>query len=148
MKISQKGLDLLKQFEGIKLKPYLCPAGIATISIGCTYYEDGTKVKMTDPEVSQARATEIFLNVLKHYEASVDSFTRDDITQEQFDALVSFAYNVGTGALKNSTLLKKVNADPNDKYIESQFLIWNKVKGVTIKGLTLRRQAESNLYFS
>ena len=148
MKISQKGLDLLKQFEGVKLKPYLCPAGIATISIGCTYYEDGTKVRMTDPEISQARATEIFLNVLKHYESSVDSFTRDDITQEQFDALVSFAYNVGTGALKNSTLLKKVNADPNDKFIESQFLIWNKVKGVPIKGLTLRRQAESNLYFS
>ena len=147
MKISQKGLDLLKRFEGIKLKPYLCPAGIATISIGCTYYEDGTKVRMTDPEISQARATEIFLNVLKHYESSVDSFTRDDINQNQFDALVSFAYNVGTGALKKSTLLKKVNANPNDKFIESQFLIWNKVKGVEVKGLTLRRQAESKLYF-
>lgn len=148
MKISQNGLDLLKRFEGVRLKPYLCPAGIPTISIGCTYYEDGTKVKMTDPEISQARATEIFLNVLKHYESSVDSFTRDDITQNQFDALVSFAYNEGTGALKNSTLLKKVNADPNDKFIESQFLIWNKVNGVPNKGLTLRRQTESNLYFS
>jgi lysozyme len=148
MKISQNGLDLLKRFEGVRLKPYLCPAGIPTISIGCTYYEDGTKVRMTDPEISQARATEIFLNVLKHYESSVDSFTRDDITQNQFDALVSFAYNVGTGALKNSTLLKKVNADPNDKFIESQFLIWNKVNGVPNKGLTLRRQTESNLYFS
>jgi len=110
MKISQKGLDLLKRFEGVRLKPYLCPAGIPTISIGCTYYPDGTKVRMTDPEITQARATEIFLNVLKHYESSVDSFTRDDITQNQFDALVSFAYNVGTGALKKSTLLKKVNA--------------------------------------
>ena len=148
MKISLKGLDLLKRFEGVRLKPYLCPAGIATISIGCTYYPDGTKVRMTDPEISQARATEIFLNVLKHYESSVDSYTRDDITQNQFDALVSFAYNVGTGALKKSTLLKKVNADPNDKFIESQFLIWNKVKGVEVKGLILRRQAESKLYFS
>jgi lysozyme len=148
MKISQNGLDLLKRFEGVRLKPYLCPAGIPTISIGCTYYEDGTKVRMTDPEISQARATEIFLNVLKHYESSVDSFTRDDITQNQFDALVSFAYNVGTGALKNSTLLKKVNANPNDKFIESQFLIWNKVNGVPNKGLTLRRQTEYNHYFS
>lgn len=147
MKISQNGLDLLKRFEGVRLKPYLCPAGIATISIGCTYYPDGTKVRMTDSEISPARATEIFLNVLKHYESSVDSFTRDDITQNQFDALVSFAYNVGTGALKKSTLLKKVNADPNDKFIESQFLIWNKVKGVEVKGLTNRRQAESKLYF-
>ena len=148
MKISQKGLDLLKRFEGVRLKPYLCPAGIPTISIGCTYYPDGTKVRMTDPEITQARATEIFLNVLKHYESSVDSFTRDDITQNQFDALVSFAYNVGTGALKKSTLLKKVNANPNDKFIESQFLIWNKVKGVPVKGSTQRRQAESKLYFS
>lgn len=148
MKISQKGLDLLKKFEGVRLKPYLCPAGIATISIGCTYYPDGTKVRMTDDEISPARAIEIFLNVLKHYESSVDSFTRDDITQNQFDALVSFSYNVGTGALKKSTLLKKVNADPNDKFIESQFLIWNKVNGVQVKGLTLRRQAESKLYFS
>ncbi len=148
MKISQKGLDLLKRFEGVRLKPYLCPAGIPTISIGCTYYPDGTKVRMTDPEITQARATEIFLNVLKHYESSVDSFTRDDITQNQFDALVSFAYNVGTGALKKSTLLKKVNANPNDKFIESQFLIWNKVNGVPVKGLTLRRQEESKLYFS
>lgn len=148
MKISQKGLDLLKRFEGVRLKPYLCPAGIPTISIGCTYYPDGTKVRMTDPEISQARATEIFLNVLKHYESSVDSFTRDDITQNQFDALVSLSYNIGTGALKKSTLLKKVNANPNDKFIESQFLIWNKVAGVEVKGLTLRRQAESNLYFS
>ena len=148
MKISQKGLDLLKRFEGVRLKPYLCPAGIATISIGCTYYPDGTKVRMTDPEISPARATEIFFNVLKHYESSVDSYTRDDITQNQFDALVSFAYNVGTGALKKSTLLKKVNANPNDKFIESQFLIWNKVKGVPVKGLTQRRQAESKLYFS
>lgn len=148
MKISQKGLDLLKRFEGVRLKPYLCPAGIPTISIGCTYYPDGTKVRMTDPEITQAKATEIFLNVLKHYESSVDSFTRDDITQNQFDALVSFAYNVGTGALKKSKLLKKVNANPNDKFIESQFLIWNKVNGVPVKGLTLRRQAESKLYFS
>ena len=61
-RISQKGLNLLSQFEGLRLKPYLCPAGIPTISIGCTYYPDGTKVKLTDPEISEAKATEIFLN--------------------------------------------------------------------------------------
>ena len=64
--ISQKGLSLIKKFEGIKLKPYLCPAGIPTISIGCTYYEDGTKVKMTDASISQAKATDIFLNVISY----------------------------------------------------------------------------------
>ena len=62
--ISQKGLSLIKKFEGVKLKPYLCPAGIPTISVGCTYYEDGTKVRMTDAPISEARATDIFLNVI------------------------------------------------------------------------------------
>ena len=145
--ISQSGLSLIKKFEGVKLKPYLCPAGIPTISIGCTYYEDGTKVRMTDAPISEARATDIFLNVIKHYERSVDSFCRDDINQNQFDALVSFCYNVGAGALKKSTLLKKVNADPNDASIKLEFLKWNKSGGKVLNGLTLRRNAESELYF-
>lgn len=147
-RISQKGVSLLKKYEGIRLKPYLCPAGIPTISIGCTYYPDGTKVKLTDPEISEAKATEIFLNVIKHYEQSVDSFTRDDINQNQFDALVCLCYNIGAGALKNSTLLKKVNADPNNKFIRDSFLAWNKSGGKVLQGLTNRRNAEANLYFS
>ena len=146
--ISQKGLSLIKKFEGVKLKPYLCPAGIPTISFGCTYYEDGTKVRMTDAPISEARATDIFLNVIKHYERSVDSFCRDDINQNQFDALVSFCYNLGAGALKKSTLLKKVNADSNDPSIKLEFLKWNKSGGKVLNGLTLRRNAESELYFS
>jgi len=138
---------LIKLFEGITFKPYLCPAGIPTISIGCTYYPDGTKVKMTDSPISEARATEIFLNVIKHYEHSVDSFCRDDINQNQFDALVSFCYNLGAGSLKSSTLLKKVNADSNDPLIKDEFLKWNKCQGKVLKGLTERRKAEADLYF-
>jgi len=145
--ISPKGLSLIKRFESVKLKPYLCPGGIPTISIGCTYYEDGTKVKMTDAPISEARAMDIFLNVIKHYERSVDSFCRDDINQNQFDALVSFCYNLGAGALKSSTLLKKVNANPNDELIRLEFLKWNKAGGKVLNGLTLRRQAEAELYF-
>ena len=145
--ISQRGLSLIKRFEGVELKPYLCPGGIPTISIGCTYYEDGTKVKMTDAPISEARAMDIFLNVVKHYERSVDSFCRDDINQNQFDALVSFCYNLGAGALKSSTLLKKVNANPNDELIRLEFLKWNKAQGKVLNGLTLRRQAEAELYF-
>jgi len=146
-KISQKGLSLLKEFEGIRFKPYLCPAGIPTISIGCTYYPDGIKVKMDDPIISEARATEIFLNVIKHFENSVDSFTRDDINQNMFDALVSFSYNLGANALKNSTLLKKINLNPNDPTIEKEFLKWNKSGGKVLAGLTKRRKAEADLYF-
>ena len=146
--ISQSGLSLIKRFEGVKLKPYLCPAGIPTISIGCTYYEDGTKVRMTDAPISEARATDIFLNVIKHYERSVDSFCRDDINQNQFDALVSFCYNLGAGSLKSSTLLKKVNANPNDLLISKEFAKYKYSNGKISQGLINRRQAESELYFS
>ena len=82
------------------------------------------------------------------YEKGVDSFTRDDISQGQFDALVSFAYNVGLNALRNSTLIKKVNKNPSDPSIAKEFLKWNKVNGKALQGLTRRREAEAKLYFS
>jgi lysozyme len=74
--------------------------------------------------------------------------TRDDITQNQFDALVSFAYNVGLEAFRKSTLLKKVNANPNDKLISNQFLRWNKSRGRVLQGLTNRRIEEARIYFA
>ncbi len=147
-KISQKGLDLIKQFEGLKLKPYLCPASIPTIGYGNTYYTDGKKVKLTDPSITQAKADELLRFLIQSYEKDVDSFCRDDISQHQFDALTSFAYNCGPRNLKSSTLLKKVNLNPNDPTIRAEFIKWNKGAGKVLAGLTKRRQAESDLYFS
>ena len=141
-------VDLIKQFEGLKLKPYLCPASIPTIGFGNTYYPDGTKVKLTDPSITQDKAEELLKFLLVTYEKAVDSFCRDDISQGNFDALVAFSYNVGIGALQKSTLIKKVNANPKDVTIADEFLKWNKAKGTVLKGLTKRRQAEANLYFS
>jgi lysozyme len=146
-KLSLKGYDLIKTYEGLKLKPYKCPAGIPTISIGCTYYPDGTKVKLTDPVISESYAKELFYSIVVHYEKAVDSFCRDDINQNQFDALVSFAYNLGVGNLQKSTLIKKVNLNPKDVTIADEFLKWNKANGTVLKGLTKRRQAEADLYF-
>lgn len=145
---SQKGLNLIKSFEGLSLKPYLCPAGIPTISYGLTYYSNGTKVKLTDKPITQQEADTMLMNALKHYEQGVDSFTTDSVNQNQFDALVSFAYNCGLGNLKSSTLLKKVNANPNDPTIRQEFLKWNKGGGKVLPGLTKRRTAEANLYES
>ena len=145
-RISQKGLNLIQRFEGLSLKPYKCPAGIWTIGYGTTFYTNGTKVKETDNPISQAEATNLLIEVLKHYEQSVDSFCRDDISQNQFDALVSFCYNVGAGSLKSSTLLKKVNVNPNDETIPLEFMKWNKGGGKVLKGLTERRKAEADLY--
>ena len=146
--ISKKGKDLIKKYEGFRAKPYLCPAKVPTIGYGATYYPDGRKVKLTDSAISECFATNLFEVMLTPYEKAVDSFCRDDISQNQFDALVSFAYNLGVTALKNSTLLKKVNTNPNDKTIKNEFLKWVNAGGKKLQGLVNRRTEESDLYFS
>lgn len=151
MKVNQasaKGINLIKKYEGLSLKPYKCPAGLATIGYGATYYPNGIKVKLTDKSISKYEASTMLSNMLRHYEIAVDSYTRDDITQGQFDALVSFAYNCGLGNLKSSTLLKKVNANPSDPSIRQEFLKWNKGGGKVLAGLTKRRTEEADLYES
>ena len=146
--ISKKGKDLIKKYEGFRAKPYLCPAKVPTIGYGATYYPDGRKVKLTDSAISEGFATNLLEVMLTPYEKAVDSFCRDDINQNQFDALVSFAYNLGVTALKNSTLLKKVNTNPNDKTIKNEFLKWVNAGGKKLQGLVNRRTEESDLYFS
>jgi len=147
-KISKKGLDLIKKFEGLKLKPYLCSAGVPTIGYGNTLYENGKKVSLKDTIITEQRATELLSHSLKNLEQHVDSFCRDDINQNQFDALVSFAFNLGPYNLKSSTLLKKVNKNPNDPTIRDEFMRWTKAGGKVLKGLVERRKCEADLYFS
>ena len=147
-KTSKKGIDLIKKYEGFRSKPYLCPAKVATIGYGATYYPNGVKVKLSDPAIDEKHASLLLEAMLVPYEKAVDSFCRDDINQNQFDALVSFAYNLGNGALKGSTLLKKVNANPNDIAIKKEFLKWRFAGGKELKGLVNRRTEEANLYFT
>ena len=146
-KISNDGLTLLKELEGFRDKPYLDAAGIPTIGYGSTYYKQGTRVTLQDVKISQFEASNLLSDLVVHFERSVDSFTRDDVTQNQFDALVCFAYNVGSNALKGSTLLKKINSRASNEEIKTQFLRWNKVNGRANAGLTNRRLKEINLYF-
>lgn len=143
-KVSKNGLAFIGQEEGLRLKPYKCSAGVPTIGYGSTYYEDGSKVKMTDPAITKDRAEKLFLNTLKHYEMCIYTSTRDDINQNQFDALVSLCYNIGTHAFKKSTLLKRVNKNPNGSDIEGAFLMWKNAGGKPI--LLARRQREYKLY--
>jgi lysozyme len=147
-KISKQGIELIKKFEGLKLKPYLCSAGVPTIGYGNTFYENGVKVKLSDPAISQERADQLLGFTLASFEKYVDSFCRDDISQSQFDALVSFCFNLGPNSLKSSTLLKKVNANPIDESIRLEFGKWTKAGGRVLKGLVTRRNAEADLYFS
>jgi lysozyme len=147
-KISQKGIDLIKKYEGFSAKPYLCPAQIPTIGYGATYYENDKKVTMQDSIITEDRGVELLKHLLVTFEKAVDSFCRDDINQNQFDALVSFAYNLGTGSLKSSTLLKKVNANPADPTIKDEFMKWVNAGGKKLPGLVKRRTDEAALYFS
>lgn len=148
IKTSAAGINLIKEFEGFRSLPYLCPANIPTIGYGTTFYPSGKKVKLTDPPISEALATEYLEYNLKSFEGYVDSFTRDDITQSQFDALVSFAYNLGPINLQKSTLLKKVNTNPQDPTIKNEFLKWVNANGKRLAGLVKRREAEAKLYFN
>jgi len=147
MKISHTGLQIIKKYEGLSLQPYLCPAGIPTIGYGSTYYEDGSKVTMKDYPITKQKAELLLLNVVVDFERGVNRLVTSTINQNQFDALVSFSYNVGLGSFKSSTLLKRVNNNPQDADICYQFSRWNKAGGKPLAGLTRRRKEEAELYF-
>jgi lysozyme len=147
MKLNQAGIKLMHDFEGCKLTAYLCPANVATIGYGNTYYEDGKPVKLGDT-ITQERANELFNMIAEDFAKRVRTLLRVTLNENQFSALVSFAYNAGVANLNKSTLLRKVNANPLDPTIDAEFLKWNKANGQVLAGLTRRRQAESKLYFT
>lgn len=146
--LDQKGIDFLVNEEGLVLHPYKDIAGVWTIGIGMTFYpETGKRVQKTDPALTKEEAIRQFKIMLDPYEKGVWAPTRDDITQNQFSALVSFTYNEGVSAIKGSTLLRKVNANPLDATIRDEFLKWTKA-GNDPKALKKRRTREADLYFS
>jgi len=144
MKTSQNGINLIKQFEGLFLAPYLCPAGKPTIGVGSCYYENGTKVKMTDKPITEKRALELLSATLVNYEAIVKGSIKVALNQNQFDALVSHTYNTGG----SKTLFTLINNKSDDSMIrnwfETKYVIGG---GKTLPGLVKRRKAEANLYF-
>lgn len=145
MEVNKAGKDLIKRFEGCKLKAYKCPAGLWTIGYGNTFYEDGTKVKEGDV-ITQERAEQLFDIVLNEFASKVDGLVKSNVTENNFAALVSFTWNVGVGNFQRSTLLRKVNANPKDKTILAEFKKWTRANGEVLKGLVRRRDAEAKLY--
>lgn len=149
MNISRKGIELLKEFEGLRLNAYKCSAGVATIGYGSTYYPDKSNVKMGDVLRDKLEAEILLINTLVVYDIYVSKYTKSvKLTQYQFDALVCFAFNVGLGNLSKSTLLKMVLANPNDPKITPEFAKWNKAGGKVLQGLVKRRAKEAQLYFT
>jgi lysozyme len=147
MILDNKGYLFITKHEGLSLKPYLCPAKIPTIGYGNTYYSDGKRVTILDKEITKQQAFDMFKEIANRFAKRVDTLVTSNINQNQFNALVSFAYNVGTGNFSSSTLLKKVNKNPDDLTIKAEFLKWNKANGKVINGLTNRRIEEAHLYF-
>lgn len=148
MTTGQKGIDLIKSFESWFAKPYLDPVGVPTIGWGTIMYPSGKRVTMKDPAITREQGEEYFRWEVKQKETAVSSLVKSRINQNQFDALVSFTYNLGVGNLAKSTLLKKVNRDPKDETIRAEFAKWKNADGKPLKGLIRRRAAEADLYFS
>lgn len=146
MKPSKRCIDLIKEFEGFSDRPYRCPAGIITTGYGATFYPNGVKVKLTDPQITKEKATEMLGLMVDKFAVQVDKLITVDIKQNQFDALVSFAYNVGIGNFRNSTLLRKLNLKANNAVISLEINKWNRANGNIMAGLTRRRQAEAKMF--
>ena len=141
------GLNLIKKYEGLRLSSYLCAAGVPTIGYGSTRHPNGKKVLLGEKLNNEKEATQLLLATLSPYEDAINKHL-PNLNQCQFDALVAFSYNVGTGALIKSTLLKKAKVNAADPSILDEFLKWNKAGGKVLNCLTNSRREEANLYFS
>ncbi len=142
MKIGEQGLDLIRKHEGLRLKAYICPGGKLTIGYGHT----GSDVK-AGMTIDNAQADALLLKDVERFEKSVNEMVDVEMTQGMFDALVCFAFNLGAGSLKSSTLLKKLNANDKPGAAE-EFLKWNKALGKVLNGLTARREGERALFLA
>lgn len=146
MRASENGINLIKQFEGCRLTAYQDSVGVWTIGYGWTQPVDGKPVAkgMT---ITQQKANQLLTEGVDQYEKGVTNLVTVPLNQNQFDALVDFAYNLGVNALKGSTLLKKLNAG-DYAGAANEFTKWNKAGGKELAGLTRRREAEKSLFLS
>ena len=142
MQTSEKGLDLIRKYEGLRLAAYVCPGGKLTIGYGHT----GTDVT-SGKKITAEQANALLVKDVQRFESAVNELVKAPMTQGMFDALISFSFNLGAGSLKSSSLLKKLNADDLEGAAD-EFLKWNKAKGKVLAGLTERRESERELFLA
>lgn len=136
---------LARRFEGLYLSPYLCPAGVPTIGYGATFYEDGTRVQLTDAPITRERAEALLLwHVRTVFLPAVLRLCPGLDHPDRLAALIDFAFNLGAGNLRASTLRKRVNAG-DWAAVPGELRKWNKAGGRVLRGLTVRREAEVSL---
>ena len=142
-----RGIAIIRKYEGLKLRAYICPAGLNTIGYGATFYENGTKVQPGDV-ITMDRADKLLHFQVKLFSDEVKRTVKSNLNDNQLGALVSFCFNVGGAAFAKSTLAKKANANPNDPTIRDEFMRWTRGGGKVLNGLVKRREEEANLYFT
>lgn len=142
--VNKEGLELIKEFEGFRTNAYLCPAKVWTIGYGNTFYGDGRKVKQGD-RITEAEAERLLKITVESFAEQISKVITVPVTDNQFSALVSLAYNIGVGAFARSTLLRLLN---QKHYAQSadQFMVWTKAGGRTLEGLRRRRSRERALF--
>jgi lysozyme len=144
MKTSQQGLDLIKRYEGIKRKPYRCPAGLWTVGVGHLIGDGLSLPDSWNRTLEAAEIDAILAKDVARFERGVTRYISAKLTQGEFDALVSFSFNLGLGTLQRSKLRQKLNRGDKEGAIES-LLKYNKAGGKELRGLTLRRRDEAKL---
>jgi len=158
MKVSDKCIEQIKKDEGVRNKPYQCPALLWTVGVGHVIDPNHAKVKLADRKalpipagwdriLTSIEIDEILRTDLNRFEQGVLRLIKVPLTQGQFDALVSFSFNVGLGNLQNSTLRMKLNRSEYDAAAE-QFLVWTKAGGKVLPGLVKRRTHEKEMFES
>ncbi|AYH32979.1 lysozyme [Pectobacterium parmentieri] len=146
MQISNNGINLIKQFEGCRLTAYQDSVGVWTLGYGWTQPVDGKPIRR-GMKIDAATAERLLKTGVVQYERAVNQLVRVSITQNQFDALVSFTYNLGSRSLSTSTLLKNLNGGDISS-AAAEFMKWNHAGGKVLAGLTRRREAERALFLS
>lgn len=158
LKLSKRGINLMKRYEGFRSAPYIDMVGVTTIGYGNTYYPDRRKVQLSDKHLTEPQAEQLAMDIINlDFAPAVNKIFKDEIAsgnlnQNMFDALVSLAYNIGTSALANSNSVTGNIKKGNYKAAADGFLLWNKgrVNGKlqAINGLTRRRREERELFLS
>ena len=138
----QVAAALARRFEGLRLSPYLCSAGVPTIGFGATYYEDGTSVTLRDPPISKERADALLLWMVRRvYLPAVMKLCPAVDKPQRIAALIDFTFNLGVGRLKGSTLRKRINAEQWE-LVPAELRKWTRGGGKVLRGLVIRREAE------
>ena len=146
-KINKSGLHIIVAFEGFAERAYLCPAGIPSIGFGSTRLADGSRVTMDSPKITEAEAKILLRQHLDHVEMAIRKLVRVELNENEFSALCSFTYNLGSGRLQSSTLRAKLNR--NDKLgAANEFPKWRRAGGRILRGLVRRRALEQKLFLT